>query len=87
MRVPSSFSLLDLPIIAARIFLRLYVDMKIEKGMILSSLSTLSSPLVSFLKNSKMAPDPVAYCYSYYAAPAPPRDVLVFFLVGLSIEP
>jgi hypothetical protein len=34
--------------------------MKIEKGMILSSLSILSSPLVSFLKNSKMAPEPVA---------------------------
>jgi hypothetical protein len=32
--------------------------MKIENGIILSSLSTLSSPEVSFLKNSKIAPVP-----------------------------
>ena len=65
---------------AARIFFLRYVEMKIEKGMILSSLSTLSSPLVSFLKNSKIAPEPVAYCY-YCCAPA-----AAFFFDGLSNE-
>jgi hypothetical protein len=40
--------------------------MKIEKGMILSSLLTLSSPLVSFLKNSKIAPVPAAAEAAYY---------------------
>lgn len=53
---------------AANIFFLRYVLMKIEKGMILSSLLTLSSPLVSFLKNSKIAPVPDAalsfYCFS-----------------------
>jgi hypothetical protein len=40
--------------------------MKIEKGMILSSLLTFNSPLVSFLKNSKIAPVPAAALASYY---------------------
>ena len=56
--------------------------MKMEKGMILSSLSTLSSPLVSFLKNSKMALEPVAWAA---AAPGPvtvARVAAAFFLSG-----
>jgi hypothetical protein len=55
--------------------------MNIEKGMILSSLLTLSSPLVSFLKNSKMAPVPVAW-----GGELPPALLALAVLLGSALE-